>query len=216
MKQIILTLLFSVSFHGGYSQTIDSDFDSLVTSFGTKVGLFYKHNINVPIIFEGEDFTIKLAAKSADFKTESVVLQNPYADATYPLSYSVIYDKHIISLFEPGYFACYRLADLSRNGKLEEELNKKKFKSHWLIDDKLHGLSKNGTWYIYSDKKWRKTRKLQLPVNHKSDLLTDEDYLVYNDCHGEWGGTIYFYSRKSKEVHFTSSKYSTRFKYKFF
>jgi hypothetical protein len=36
-------------------------------------------------------------------------------------------------------------------------------------------------------------------------LYENNDYLAYCDCHGEWGGTVYFYNRKTEETYFTEA-----------
>lgn len=36
-------------------------------------------------------------------------------------------------------------------------------------------------------------------------MFSDEKFIVYRKCSGEFGGTIYFYDRQSKETYFTES-----------
>ncbi|MBC5775378.1 hypothetical protein H8S95_14960 [Pontibacter sp. KCTC 32443] len=203
MKLILsIVVLFSVCF---YCKAQTSDFDSLVVSFGTRVGPFFEDSISVPSIYKGKDFNISLADSSIGFKTKTIVINSPNPNSLFPLSYSVIYKGHVISLFEPGHYACFRLSDFSRNKNLEAALNKRKFKAHWLIDNKLYGLSKGRFWYLNSSNNWIKTQKLPLKVNSKSHLYENKDYIVFSDCNGEWGGTVYFYNRETKETYFTEA-----------
>lgn len=199
----ILTLLI---FHfGGYCQSIDHDFDSLVKSFGPRVGPFYEDSISIPVIYKGKDFMVKLADSSLNFDTKFTILDSPVPGESYPLSYSVIYRDHIVSLFEPGIFVCFSIKELNRNKDFEEALNKRKFKAHSLIDGKLVALSKFGFWYEYSSNKWRRIKNIAEPNKSKSHLYSDDAFIVYNECNGEFGGTIYFYHRESKKTYFTSA-----------
>ncbi len=205
MKVILSLIILTILCNQSHSQNIDPDFKLLVESFGAHVGPFGRDSVRIPVIYQSKDFSIRLATTSANFSTESIVLENPYSGKSYPLSYSIVYKEHIISLFEPGYFACYRLKDLSRNTDFEAELNLKKFKSHWLIDNELYAVSKGGGWHAYKEEGWKRTKKLPLPDNSRSNLYSDEEYLVYNNCNGEWGGTIFFYNRETQETFFTEA-----------
>ncbi|UZR96093.1 hypothetical protein [Chondrinema litorale] len=204
MKLLLSLLITLFVLSEAQAQKIDSDFDSLTSYYRSRL-FRNKDSINIPLMYKDKDFNIVLADTSLGIQTESVVFESPYLKDSFPLSYSVIYDKHIISLFEPGYFACYRLSDFSRNKDFEDQLNKQKFKSHWLIGNILHAITYNEDWYAYVDSNWEKIDKIALPVNNKSNLYDDEDYLIYSDCYGEWGGTIYFYNRKTKNIHFTKA-----------
>ncbi|KAA3439849.1 hypothetical protein [Rufibacter hautae] len=203
MKSILtIPLLFLISI---FCCAQTEDFDSLIVSFGPRVGPFYQDSIHVPLIYRGKEFNINLADSSLGFKTKSIVIGSPNSDGSFPLSYSVIYKEHIVSLFEPGSFTCLRLSDFSRNTQFEVSLNKHKFKAFWLIDEKLYGLSKGRFWHLDSMDKWVRTKGLPLKANSKSHLCENNDYIVYGDCNGEWGGTVYFYNRRTKETYFTEA-----------
>lgn len=205
MKQIITIFILSLIFSNSYSQHFDSKFDTLIASFGTRVGPFYKDSLRIPDIYNGKDFNIRLAENALGLTTEGKTLLNPYSDDSFPLSYSVIYDNNIISLFKPGNFVCHRLDDLSRNNEMEKSLNKKKFKRHSIIDGKIHAQTKFGFWNVYSDEKWKKASGIPNPEKFKSHLFNNREFIVYSDCNGEWGGTLYFYHRPTKETYYTSA-----------
>jgi len=194
MKQTISIFILILIFSNCYSQRFDSKFDTLIASFGTRVGPFYEDTLRIPEIYTGKDFSIRL-------KT----LLNPSSDRSFPISYSVIYDNHLISLFKPENFICYNLEDFSRNTELEKSLNRKKFKRHSIIDGKLHAQTKLGIWNVYSGKKWKKASGIPNPERFKSHLYYDREFVVFSDCNGEWGGTLYFYHRPTKETYYTSA-----------
>jgi hypothetical protein len=205
MKQIISIFILSLIFSNSYSQRFDSRFDTLIASFGTRVGPFYEDSLRIPEIYTGKDFSIRLAENALDLSLESRILLNPSSDDSFPFSYSVIYDDHLISLFKPGNFICYRLEDFSRNTELEKSLNKKKFKRHSIIDNNLHAQTKLGFWNVYSGNKWKKANGIPNPEKFKSHLYYDSEFIVFSDCNGEWGGTLYFYHRPTKETYYTSA-----------
>jgi hypothetical protein len=205
MKQIISIFILSLIFSNSYSQRFDSKFDTLIASFGTRVGPFYEDSLRIPEIYTGKDFSIRLAENALDLSLESKILLNPSSDDSFPLSYSVIYDDHLISLFKPGNFICYRLEDFSRNNELEKSLNKKKFKGHSIIDGNLHAQTKLGFWNEYSGNKWKKASGIPNPRKFKSHLYYDREFIVFSDCNGEWGGTLYFYHRPTKKTYYTSA-----------
>jgi len=104
-----------------------------------------------------EKFNVSVSENFIEFDTTHIVVKNPYfsekfedADENkdyiknFPKSFSVIYENSLVSLFENGKFACFKLDSFKRNRKLENELNTKKFKYHWIIDLFINGMEKNG------------------------------------------------------------------------
>ena len=83
----------------------------------------------------------------------------------------------------------------------------KKIKYHWVIDGKLYAKSKSilfSDLYQWNGVKW-KSADIKIPVYEQSILLSDDKFIVYRKCSGEFGGTIYFFDRQSKETYFTES-----------
>ncbi|WP_185152500.1 hypothetical protein, partial [Fulvivirga aurantia] len=77
----------------------------------------------------------------------------------------------------------------------------------WIINGKLYAHSKNQLFnrlYEWSGKKWVKAT-IGLPVKDQPILFDDDKYIVFGDCQGEWGGTIYFFDKASNETYFTES-----------
>jgi hypothetical protein len=157
----------------------------------------------LPIIHKDDDFEIRIADKSLNLEEKRVVLKNPYADSKFPLSFTVIYGDRIISLFEPGKFACYDLS-LDRDTVLEKGLNQMTFKYHWIIDNNL--VAKSGdSLYTWADERGWVSFQKKNPMENQPKLFEDNKYVVYFHCNGEFGGTIYFYDKLTKDIHVTEA-----------
>jgi hypothetical protein len=44
-----------------------------------------------------------------------------------------------------------------------------------------------------------------LPLKKQPKLFEDNEFIVFGDCHGEFGGTVYFFDKASKETYFSES-----------
>ena len=199
---ILISLVWSIN-----GQTNDMDTLVLKLRESLKYDYFQKNqnlNINLPMIYEGEKFNVRIADALLGLSKREIVLINPSNDNTFPLSFSVIFQDNLVSLFEPGCFICYKLSDFTRNTELEKKLNTKQFKYHWLIDNKLYGLASGKFWVLDSSDNWIKT-DINLPFDKRPKLFGDSEYFAYCDCHGEFGGTVYFYNRINKNTYFTEA-----------
>lgn len=163
-----------------------------------------------------EKFNVSVSKNFIEFDTTHIVVKNPYFAGKYeeaeedknyvknfPKSFSVIYENSLVSLFENGQFACFKLDSFERDTELENKLNTKKFKYHWIIDKQLGALSGNSI-YKWNGNKWVKYKDY-FPLKNQPKLFEDDEFIVYGDCHGEWGGTVYFYEKKSSKTFFTES-----------
>ena len=163
-----------------------------------------------------EKFNVSVSDNYIEFDTTHLVIKNPYFNGKYendeeeknnvknfPKSFSVIYENSLVSLFENGKFACFHLDNFKRNTKLEAELNTKQFKYHWVIDNKLGGISGN-TIFLWNGSKWTKFKD-NFPLKNQPKLFEDENFIVYGDCFGEWGGTVYFFEKSTSKTFFTES-----------
>lgn len=203
------------------SQSYSQNFDKLVEHFRNNnfVGfeIIPRDSINENSLYKSKDFNISISESPINFKIDTLVIKNPYYtddfddwDENYinfPISFSVIYGENLVSLFRNGKFLCHNLNDYSRNKKLEKELNTRKFKYHWVIDGKLYAQSKSILFsglYHWNGVKWENA-EIKIPVDEQSILLSDDKFIVYRKCSGEFGGTIYFFDRQSKETYFTES-----------
>jgi len=203
------------------SQSNAQNFDKLVEHFRNNnfVGfeIIPRDSISENSLYKSKDFNVSISKNPINFKIDTLVLNNPYYTddfddwddnyINFPKSFSVIYEENLISLFGNGKFLCHNLNDYSRNTKLENELNSKKFKYHWVIDGKLYAKSKSFLFsglYQWNGVKW-KSADIKIPVDEQSILLSDDKFIVYRKCSGEFGGTIYFFDRQSKETYFAES-----------
>lgn len=183
--------------HDPYDQKVTKE--SLYKPFFSEVGL----NLSIsdsPIHFEIRRMVIR-----NPYFSEKIDDSNGKKDKAknYPRSYSVIYLNHLISLFENGKFVCIDLNSFERNTIFEQQLNSKRFKYHWVIDNKL--VAQTGSQKVFwNGEKWKKF-KLKIPLKDQPILFDDNEFIVYRDCFGEWGGTVYFYDRSTGKTYFTES-----------
>ncbi len=167
-------------------------------------------------LYQTKDYNVSISDNPIYFEIEELVIQNPFfkddvyyedRDKNYPVSYSIIFNEKLISLFGNGNFVVHSLNNYVRDKEFERELNTRKFNYHWIIDGRLYARTKNRLFsrlLVWSDGKWVKSKK-GLPLNNKPLLFDNEQYIVFNDCFGEWGGTIYFFDRIAKDFFFTES-----------
>lgn len=220
-KHLYILLFFGYSISAGaQNPSNDIEFEKLIVEFknyGSEWGFNKKDTLSLPYLYKDNDFNISISENPIYFKIDTLVIKNPYYTddfddwddnyINFPKSFSVIYDDNLISLFGNGKFVCHNLNDYSRNKKLENKLNSKKFKYHWVIDGKLYAKSKSilfSSLYQWNGAKWD-SPDIKIPVNEQSILLSDDKFIVYRKCSGEFGGTIYFFDRQSKETYFTES-----------
>ena len=214
---IISILLISINLFGQSDSTLNIE-NKLIEHFKA-------HNWNDSIITKEslyktnltrDNFNVSISNNLIDFETKQIVIRNPYfsekldeseneKDYTrnFPKSFSVIYQNNLIALFENGKFLCVDLNSLTRNSSFEQQLNSKKFDYHWIIDNKLIAQSGNQKMF-WNGKKWEKFKD-ELPLKNQPKLFDDNEFIVYRDCNGEWGGTIYFYEKSTGKTYFTES-----------
>jgi hypothetical protein len=163
-----------------------------------------------------DKFKVSVSNNYIEFDTNHIVFKNPYFSdkfenaeeqknnvKNFPKSFSVIYENSLVSLFENGKFACFNLDNFERNTKLETKLNNKQFKYHWIIDNQLGGLSGNSI-FLWNGNKWTKSKN-SFPLKNHPKLFEDDKFIVFGDCFGEWGGTVYFFEKSTLKTFFTES-----------
>lgn len=213
---ILLLLLLLVTI----SQSNAQNFDKLSENFRyNNYGFHMKpqDSISEKSLYTTKEFNVSVSENPIYLEIDTLVIGNPYYTddfedwddnyINFPKSFTVIFQDNLISLFGNGKFVCYSLKDYSRNNSLEEKLNEKRFNYHWLIDGKLYAKSKAflfSGFYEWNGEKWKKSN-IKIPIAEQPILFSDEQYIVYRKCSGEFGGTIYFYDRESEEIYFTES-----------
>jgi hypothetical protein len=209
-------LTFILITYSVYGQDKTVSFDKIVSTFtkswrdpfsGRK-----NDSVSISSLYKTDQFNVSISENPIPFDTNHFVIKNPYYTddfddyddnyINYPVSYSVIYDKKLVSLFRTGKFVCHKLDNMERDFDFEKKLNTKKFRYHWIINDKLAAVA-GGIIYVWSDK-WT-ILKSKFPLEKQPKLFEDNEFIVFGDCHGEWGGTIYFFEKSSGEIYFTES-----------
>ncbi len=166
--------------------------------------------------FDDGNFLLSISDNLIHFNFEQKTIENPYFDIkyenaddkrenvkNYPESYSVIYFNHLISLFENGKFACFNLINFERNLDFENHINTERFDYHWIIDGNLTA-QKGNKFYVWEDSKWIQTKK-KYPFKNTPILYDDSQFIIYGNCNGEFGGTIYFYEIETEKIYFTEA-----------
>lgn len=152
----------------------------------------------------GMNFRIEAGRKALGLTKSEVVLRNPYSPKPFPLSNSIIYQNNLVTLFEPGYFACHDVSNQTRNERLERQLKTRKFQYHWLISGQLIGLSE-GKYYAFSPGGSWVSYTAEVPFNKQPKLFEDERYLSFLTCNGEFGGEVYFYDKRQHQYYMTGA-----------
>ena len=220
MNHILLIIFFlvSVSLFGQIKTKIEIE-DEIINHFKNELWedkTISKDSLYATSDFEGTRFNVSISDDWIDFEMNHFAIKNPYYDdryddseyeeiqnRNYPKSHSVIYENHLVSLFENGKFSCYNLETLERNLSLENLLNTREFTSHWIIDQKLVSISNNET-LIWNGQNWEKLPN-EIPLRIRRMIYNDNDFVVFMDCNGEWGGRVYFFDRLTKKTYYTKS-----------
>ena len=207
MKTSLLLSIFISAFFYSCGQS-KSNPSKTIVSFDSLLSQFKKYSerddtIRLPMIYKGDKYKITLDDNPIYFNIIDTVLKNPFGNK-YPLAYSLIFKGNLIALFEPGSFVCYKIPSLERNIDLENTLNTRKFKYQWLFKGKLVAQSNNQTYFLNENYKWE-IFKNKNPLIKQPKLFEDDNYIVFSDCHGEWGGTIYFFNKHTEKTYFTEA-----------
>lgn len=199
---ILLTLCLTACGQPTNRETVSSvKFDTIIEHF--KQRNYSEDTIRLPLIHKNRDFSIEISNNPLQLDIKEIVVKNPF-DNKYPISYSVIYQDKLITLFEQGSFICLSTNSFERDKEFENKLNTKKFKYHWLLGNKLVGLSDNKYYFLNSENIWTEYQT-EVPFSNQPKLFEDNSYISFCDCHGEWGGTVYFYNKQTKKIHYTEA-----------
>lgn len=223
-KQLCLTFSILTYFSvlgQTYTQTDSGLFDTILNHFQQRKGWnllggggIFDSVITPARLYRTEDFSISLSDRPLNVDTVSLVIENPYykdhsdnfddnEHLNFPISYSVIYANRLISLFRNGRFVCHELDSFQRDSDFEKRLNTRRFKYHWIVDGKLGALAGKSI-YTWDGSRWRKT-KTNFPLVDRPKLFEDSEFVVFCDCFGEWGGTVYFFDKADGKTYFTES-----------
>lgn len=131
----ILTLLFMAPKAFGQQATVS--FDKTISHFKNswRDPLWGRINdsVTASLSYQTKQFNVSISNDPIAFDTDYLIIKNPYykddiddyADnyLNYPVSYSVISNNRLVSLFRNGRFVCHTLDNLERDYGLEKKLN---------------------------------------------------------------------------------------------
>lgn len=216
---IVSSILINFSVLGQtHSQPDTVSFDKILKHFQETKGWNaflgeITDSVSSSCLYQTEDFTVSISNKPIAFDFYYSVIENPYFTddfddynknyINYPVSYSVIYDNRLVSLFRNGKFVCYNLVTFERDFDFEKLLNTRKFRYHWIVNNKLGAIARNSI-FIWDGNKWVKNSG-DFPLSKQPKLYEDNEFVIFRDCHGEFGGTVYFYEKSTGETFYTES-----------
>lgn len=222
MSRLLYILFFLLTGSAVFGQNTNDNqsnwFESILKRFKESKGWYIlsgqiNDSVTISSLYRTNEFNVSISDNPIILDTTYLVIENPYFTddfedyyknyINYPVSYSVIFEEKLVSLFRKGKFVCYNLVNLQRDLDFERKLNTKKFKYHWIANNELGALSGN-TVYIWNNNKWKKS-KTKFPLKKQPKLFEDCDFIVFGDCYGEFGGTVYFFDKVSGETYFTES-----------
>ena len=147
-------------------------------------------------------FELRLADKPLGLQHRVVRL----AGRGYPVSYSVVWQGHLVALFKDGKFGCYQLADLAPDEQLARQLDGQGgWERCWLVGGQL--VVQKGTRNFHYDPAiagWQPHMQA-VPFDQQPKLYEDARYLVHAECEGEFGGTVYFYDKQTGRTHWANA-----------
>jgi len=189
------------------SQSIKTESANTTVSFDSLIKHFIENKSEVWLPMHEEDtIKIEISDNPIVFELKEMILERSKNSKyfEFPLSFSVIYKNRLVSLFEQEGFICFSIPEMKRDIDFEKKINTKNFQYHWILDNKLVGIS-NGKYYtLNTENVWVKYTET-VPFKNRPKLFEDSLYIAFCDCHGEWGGTAYFYNKKTKNIHFTEA-----------
>jgi hypothetical protein len=180
------------------------DFGKMIEHFKEYAGHLKEEKATaLPLIHKNKEYRIEISDIPVFFDIREIVLKNPFDDK-FPVSFSVVYQNRLISLFEQGKFVCHTIPSMERDLEFEKEINTEKFEYHWAVDGKLVGRAGNRYCFLNPENKWTEYDRF-IPLKNQPKLFEDSSYIAFRDCHGEWGGTVYFYSKSTGKIFFTEA-----------
>jgi hypothetical protein len=147
------------------------------------------------------NYSIQISKSPLPLVLNEIVLKKPFNKKN-PVSYSVIYWDRLITLFEQGDFICQSTLTFDRDTEFEKYLNTRNFQYHWLLNNKLVGLSNNKYYFLNTENVWVEYKN-EIPFSNQPKLFEDNNYICFRDC--QWGGTVYFFNKHTKKTHFTNA-----------
>ena len=117
--------------------------------------------------------------------------------------YSLFYDEHLIVLNKKGSFYAFWLDCFERDKIYESMLNTINFKKAFVAFDELYGVDSKNQAFKFDNiaHKWINL-SYDLPFYNSASIYENKKYLCYSVCHGEFGGTVFFYNKSTEKITF--------------
>lgn len=152
-------------------------------------------------LYPGDNlYKIKLRDQPLPLILKDTVIKNPNNGARF-ISAAVLLRDNLVMLSETGMFVCYHANDLSRNEEFEKQLNTKQWRSHQILNNRLIAQSDEQSFYFTADNAWEPYKATET-WEGKPTLYEDEAYICFSECHGEWGGRVYFFDKQTGRTYF--------------
>ncbi|MDO7875106.1 hypothetical protein Q5H93_10220 [Hymenobacter sp. ASUV-10] len=204
-----------------YAQQLDSSrsryaaFDELMQKLPPK-----RHGntlLTPPVIFRDSTYTqpraleyeLRLSEQPLKLQHQTVRLHNPKSGGDRPACYSVVYQNCLVALFTTGNFGCFRITNFERDTLLEAQLNTFVFERHWILNQQLIGWREGRAFYFDTIQRTWQSYKQPLPFEGRLKVFEDERFVCTMDCHGEFGGHIYFFDKRTRRTHYTNATCAT-------
>lgn len=185
------------------TSTADSvNFDTLIT-YLKDMSTEQKHlniKIDLPLVCKYYDYSVEISRNPLPLALDYIIVKNPYGEQ-FPVAYSVIYNDRLITILSDGYISCLSTSNFERDIEYEKILNTQKILQINILDNKLVGTGPNKHYYLDAENNWVEYPNY-VPFGTQIKLYEDEVYISFCDCHGEFGGTVYFYNKQTRKLHF--------------
>lgn len=199
MKKYTLLFLFILFTSSAFAQQ-PVTFDQMVSRM-TKP--YQEDTFPRKLFPRDEKYTISLSDQPLPLVLKDTIIKTSRRGMR-SIAGAVLFRDNLVILSASGRFTCYRPDDLSRNKEFEKKLNTKIWRSHQILNNQLIAQSAEQPFYFTAANTWE-IYKTPATVKETTPLYEDEDYFCYSECHGEWGGMIYFFDKRTGSTYFTGA-----------
>jgi|SRR6185437_2775154 len=143
-------------------------------------------------------FFLNLSAKAQNILPPTLKKKVNYYKSDTTIEVVVLFKGNYYCLKSNNQVFVINGADNKIDSSHKDNSKKIRLESLYLINDTLIGLNKKSTFYLNErNKQWTLLKKgLFIPP-----IYEDDSYIVTSTCSGEWGGSVYFRSRKTNKLY---------------
>lgn len=193
-----------ISCKGAEKDSITVDFTEIIEKFRQHEPYFYTFNglkvntVSKDSLFISKDFSVSVSNDPVYLEIQELT-SDIEVNKSNQLSFTAIYGDYLVSLVDTGKFICQNKDSFVRDKVFEDRLNSKQFIYHFVIDDKLVAKTQDSIYY-WSNNEWKPYSGIY-PLSDTPVLFDDDDFLVFEQCAGEWGGIAFFIDKKSSNIY---------------